>query len=350
MKLSIVVPVYNNGAMAARMIKSLLAQSFTDFEIIVIDDGSTDNTRALLLETAQGDARVSVYSIANRGPGGARNAGVERCRGEYVMFADSDDLFAGGALEKLMNTVRKTHPDLLIFGFIITDSNLVERKRYSFKDGLYDLREDPGCLTHDFIPLYQRNLLNQVWNKVYSRQMLLRNKIHFTNHRYGEDRLFVLDVMKSANRIVVLNEYLYFYVDAVQSSLSRRFYARKLECCREIGCRIYDLAALFGVTDKHAVRSLDYMYFKSMVSCIVQLFDKSCDYTWPQKKEYMKAVLSDPRLRGLKNIGLRFGLFTYILYLCLKSRLVWLNACCGRFVAFVGKKFPNFFLHTKHRF
>lgn len=118
MRLSLVVPVYNVADYLPKCMESLLCQDFADFEIILVDDGSTDGVSpGLCDEYAARDPRVSVIHQENGGLGAARNAGLERARGEYLFFIDSDDYIAPGALSRLAEVTERTGSDIVLFSF-----------------------------------------------------------------------------------------------------------------------------------------------------------------------------------------------------------------------------------------
>lgn len=119
-KLSIIIPVYNAERTLAQCLDSVLGQSCRDFELILINDGSRDASLDICRDFARMDQRIRVISQPNRGPGAARNAGLEIARGTYVQFVDADDLLLDGASEKLIQALRGT--DLVIAHFMNANS------------------------------------------------------------------------------------------------------------------------------------------------------------------------------------------------------------------------------------
>jgi glycosyltransferase involved in cell wall biosynthesis len=99
-KVSVIIPTYNRANLLPRAIKSVLNQTFQDFELIVVDDGSTDNTRKVVEEFQKGDSRVKYFYKENGGPGSARNFGLKNAKGNFVIFLDSDDMFLPYILEE----------------------------------------------------------------------------------------------------------------------------------------------------------------------------------------------------------------------------------------------------------
>ena len=121
--ISIIVPVYKTERFLNACIASILAQTFTDFELILVDDGSPDSCPALCDAAAAKDSRIRVIHQKNRGLSGARNAGLDAAEGEWIAFVDSDDMLLPQALEKAHSTAEKTGADVVLYGFAFTDEN-----------------------------------------------------------------------------------------------------------------------------------------------------------------------------------------------------------------------------------
>ena len=122
-EISVIVPVYRVEKYLNDCIDSILAQTFADFELILVDDGSPDSCPALCDAAAAKDSRIRVIHQKNRGLSGARNAGLDIARGRWAAFVDSDDMLLPRALEKAHSTAEKTGADVVLYGFAFTDEN-----------------------------------------------------------------------------------------------------------------------------------------------------------------------------------------------------------------------------------
>lgn len=179
MKLSIIVPVYNTEKTLERCVDSILRQDFTDFELLLVDDGSTDGSGLLADKTALNDARLGVFHKANGGLSDARNYGIERARGEYVTFVDSDDELAPGTLAQVMATI-DAHKEYDILEYPVTerpgrpDEHIFNPGDNEYADA-YDWLACQG-LTHCW-----------ACNKVFRRQIF--DDVRFPKGRKFEDML-----------------------------------------------------------------------------------------------------------------------------------------------------------------
>jgi CDP-glycerol glycerophosphotransferase len=194
--LSIVVPVYKVQGFLRQCLDSLLDQSFTDFEIVAVDDRSPDHSGAILAEYAARDPRVRVLPLAeNVGLGRARNAGLAQATGEYVWFLDSDDWMAAGALRAVADRIRGTDADMLIVGFdrVHWDGRVTTR-------GVNQaLAKAPATFTVESWPRIM-NILHVAWNKVVRRDLLVKLGFQFEQGWY-EDVSFTYPLLAAAQRV-----------------------------------------------------------------------------------------------------------------------------------------------------
>lgn len=186
--ISIIVPVYNVGAYLARCLDSVLAQTFQDFEIICVDDASTDNSYKILLEYAANDSRFLIFQNGhNGGLSYTRNVGLEKARGKYVYFLDSDDAIVPDCLKKIYDTAEAKDADIVAFGAI--------EKEEGKKDKLYSFLEEMCNKVWDgrnlFVELHGTiNYIGPVPFNLWRKSFLAQFKLKFYEGIYHEDNLF----------------------------------------------------------------------------------------------------------------------------------------------------------------
>lgn len=210
--ISIIIPVYNVEKYIHVCINSILKQSYTNFEIICIDDASTDSTLEILNYFAKKDSRVKIFKNEyNKGAGYCRNRGLDIAKGKYILFLDGDDWFSLNALEVLINQSEKNNLDILIFKCIVYYNDF----RYFGIEKYYEM---------EFLTQFNHKIFNHwdvekrklfsiptpVWNKLYLKSFLDKNNITFTNENYiFEDNPFSIKSIIHANRISISNNYFY---------------------------------------------------------------------------------------------------------------------------------------------
>jgi CDP-glycerol glycerophosphotransferase (TagB/SpsB family) len=207
-RFSIVVPCHASRAWLRPCLDSVLGQSFTDFEVIGVDDADPDGSGRILDEYAAADARVRALHLDdNVGLGPARNAGLKECRGEYVLFLDADDSYLPGSLEAIAARIDiANQPDLVLFDYerVFWDGRVMGSQRH---DAF--AREGAGVFTAAERPIFL-TFLEVVWNKAYRRQFLTRHGFAFTSGFY-EDAPWTYSTMLTAERIATLDRVVVHY-------------------------------------------------------------------------------------------------------------------------------------------
>lgn len=206
--ISVIIPVYNIQQHLRECLDSVLGQSYPHLQVICVDDGSTDESPAILAEYAQKDPRVQVIRQQNAGPGAARNTGLEAATGEYVIFLDSDDWFEPDFLEQMVNTAQREGADVAICRAVEFDTN---SGRELPSEWMMKKQYLPGKLA--FAPQEMADHLFQFtygmpWDKFYRRELLTTSGIRYPALKNSEDLAFVYPTLLAAKRIAVVDEVL----------------------------------------------------------------------------------------------------------------------------------------------
>lgn len=200
-KISIVMPVYNASSFLHDSIGDVLSQSFTDFELICVDDGSTDGSSALLDEFAVKDSRIKVVHQENRGGGAARNTGIQYATGKYLLFLDADDRFEQNLLELSVKKAEEERADVVVYDADAFDYATGAKRKAQWL--IYDDDLDPDN------PFASVN--NSVWNKLFLRENIEKYGIRFTERRAAYSTSFVVCAMMVADRIRMIKDVLLHY-------------------------------------------------------------------------------------------------------------------------------------------
>lgn len=196
--ISIVVPIYNSEKYIKKCIDSLINQTYKNIEIILVNDGSNDNTEKIIKDYK--DKRIKYFKNKNHGIGYSRNFGIKKATSKYIMFVDSDDYLELDACSKVMENIKDN--DILVFNFNkIINKSIEKIKINEFKAS--SLKENPNLLL---------DINLSPWNKVYKRDMLIKNNIKFEEQLKYEDATFVSYSLDRASKITYMDEYLYNYV------------------------------------------------------------------------------------------------------------------------------------------
>ncbi|MEU7904035.1 bifunctional glycosyltransferase family 2 protein/CDP-glycerol:glycerophosphate glycerophosphotransferase [Actinoplanes sp. NPDC049118] len=222
--LSVVLPVYKVQGYLRQCLDSLLAQAFTDFEVVAVDDCSPDNSGAILAEYAERDPRVRVVSLeTNAGLGGARNAGLDQAIGDYVWFVDGDDWLAQGALTAVAGRLADTDPDVLVVGFdrVFWDGRVAVAGAGAL------LATAPRTFTVIEWPQVL-NVLHVAWNKIVRRDLLVKLGFRFEAGWY-EDVSYTFPILAAAERISALGRTCVHYRQRRTGAITRTVGDRHFE-------------------------------------------------------------------------------------------------------------------------
>lgn len=260
-KVSIIIPAYNAELYINRCIISIVNQTYENIEVIVIDDGSSDSTKYRVEEIISCDPRVKVFTQVNSGPSIARNKGIQKATGEYIMFIDSDDRIDSLYIEKLVKMMSEDNYDCVCCGYI-EESKYGSINLNHFWNGERTLEKDR----------FVSNIFNGVggvlWAKIFKRSIIVDNSIKMNPKIFMcEDLLFILEYCKYSNKFGIINEYLYYYNRLNENSISSNINIDYLENYINV---IYGIENLLGDLniDKNIIDDIVVAKVQSLVNSI----------------------------------------------------------------------------------
>mgnify|MGYP001773351265 CR=1 FL=1 len=313
-KVSLIVPVYNAELYLEETLKCLMKQTLKEVEIILIDDGSKDKSGQICDEYAKKDTRFIVIHQKNAGMCAARNYGISIARGEYIGFADNDDIIDKDFLKDNYELASKRKADIVKFGrktIYINEKNQTvggETRRFSW-DSI-----EQNEIRKNYFKLQRTGALNAVWDGFYKLELLNRCGVRFHEEfRYGcEDALFCRELAPYANKIV-FNKNVYYYHCVRQTySASAKFNDKALDKYRN-ACKIEkQVWEKLGLADKeNGERELE-IANEYLIQILFVLTSKACTYTKQQKLQYLKQIkcsegfemnISKSKLKKMKAIN-----------------------------------------------
>lgn len=223
-KISVILPVFNGEKYIRKAIESVLNQTFTNFELIIVNDGSTDDSLNIINEFR--DNRIKFINQVNQGPGASRNKALKIASGEYIMFLDSDDFFTSDALEVAYGEITKFSADLTFFQMINFDgeryyeNDWFEMKTFddSFENRVFTPQETPGSIF---------DLSVGVCQKIYNHEFLKNIDAQFPEGIFFEDMPFFYYVFLKASKISIVKKKLYVrrkHPDSITNRVDEKFF------------------------------------------------------------------------------------------------------------------------------
>lgn len=288
-KISTVICIYNSEATLKSCILSVLEQTVTDIEVILVDDGSTDNSIKICEAFEKIDSRVKVLHTNHEGPSAARNKGLDLATGEFVMFSDSDDFTEKNAYMEMLNAAKKHSSDLVICGFnvdIINRKRLSSRKIFA-KDQVFHTHEE---VVKAFPELKAKTIIDPCWNKLFKRDIIEKNNIRMPVGEVFEDIKFVLDYLKCSQSMCVLSDCYYHYVQHM-GSISKSYNEAKLDCFKKRYVEICDYIGKH--VDKSITEYLSLYYVKCIYSCIGDTLLPTAKVTAKERKALIKKEIGE---------------------------------------------------------
>jgi len=307
-KFSIIIPMYNSEKYIKRCIESVINQTYKNIEIILVNDGSTDNTFNLCEDIRRKDSRVILINKENAGVSAARNEGLNIAKGEYIFFLDSDDWIELNSIELLNKIVIQNESDLVIYN---TPRKISEELYIKEKKDLNKILPD----------LITTELINAPWGKLYKNSLIRENNIRFSEDiNIAEDFLFNIKYFININSMYLCDNNIYNFDKSNGESLSRRYNPQKYNQLMIINNKISKLLSEYN--DVKLINSQKYIRLKNIISCCLDLFDYRCQYTKKEKEEIIKRYKKEHPKILIKKLG-----FTrYILgiaYTLLPSRILY---------------------------
>ncbi len=216
MKVSVIVPIHNAEKTLSQCMESILAQSYKNLEIILVNDGSTDKSLEICQSFVNIDNRVVVIDKNRGGVSSARNGGLRVSTGDFIQFVDADDTLKPNMEAKLVEAMLKTNADVVICGYDRISGKCVNAKRP--KSAVYS---EASTFKDTFVELYKGAFFNAPWNKLYRRDKI-KNPFN-EGFSMGEDLLFNLSYFSNCNKISIIIDNLYNYNVASQVSLAGKY-------------------------------------------------------------------------------------------------------------------------------
>ena len=258
-KISIIMPTYNREKIIITAIKSVLDQTEKDVELIIVDDGSKDNTKRVVQDFK--DKRIKYFKRENHGIGASRNFGLEKATGEYITFLDSDDYLDKNFAKKMYSEIKKRDLDILICDYVGFYENGTKEKHHieTFEDASF--KEKPNLI----------NMVNLApWAKLYNKKLFEKESIRFPEDIKYEDVNFVIKAFKEAKTIGKINEYLiYYYVDNVSETLI-------------VNDKVFDIFKVIDTLDKD-LKQKEYKAAKETF-----IISTLCNYNIQQRRQKSK--------------------------------------------------------------
>ncbi len=301
-KVSVIIPVYNVARKLNKGLSSLLYQTYTDIELILINDGSTDNSIEILQFFANKDERFKLIQKENSGASETRNFGLDIATGKYVMFMDADDWYESNMIEKMVSWI--SNDDELDS---VCCARFFERQQ---KDGTFVTLSEKTmnlpCDNYitDNIPEYIARLeasrrFPYLWDKIYRREIIERNHIRFEKQFItGQDNDFNMKYFRYIRKGMISNHCLYHYVKDGVGSLCARYKKGLYGIVKELNQRKYDLFSEYRMFDNQEYLTIyANSYISYLHTCIPNMYRINANLSLREKRQLIKEIFKDTNIK-----------------------------------------------------
>lgn len=296
--ISIIVPVYNVEKYIRRCVESLLNQTYLTIEVILVNDGSPDKSPEICDDYCKMDNRVSVLHKNNGGLSDARNSGLEKARGDYIIFLDSDDYVEHTMVEDAVKAAERDNSDVVIWGyyadFVSEDENLISTKMKSCISGSFSKSDlSKLTITNELI-----GCLGYAWNKMYRKKFLMENKYRFTSGlSLVEDIVFNGPVLSKVERITFIEKPYVHYMQRPRETLGVKFYENFYELKIMAMKSVESILCEWGINTREISLVKSRILFDAL-KATTRLLTKASNYNRAEKKGHLNSLLNNSEVQS----------------------------------------------------
>lgn len=344
---SIVVPIYNMGDSIEICVKSLLRQTYKNIEIILVDDGSKDNSLEVCNSLAEKDSRIKVYHTENKGSGLARNYGIENSKGKYIFFPDADDYLEDNAISVMVEAVKDGVYDTVVFGFRSLNQNGNEVKVKKYPD-MEKGGEEMRCNYSDYVASTSKyGVQGAPWNKLFSLDVIKKYNVKYPPLRRHQDDGFIARYMCHSQKVHFIESILYVhYVNDLKKEW-KKYPVDYLDAVIGLDKVKKETILKWNSEDKKTHDMVNRDYICSIIKALELSFSPKMKFDKKSRKEWMKNAIKKSGIEK-RNVpeNLKRSYQEKVMYLILKKHYRMLYSTLY-FKTFIEKNFYGVFSGIK---
>lgn len=346
---SVVMPVYNVEKHLRKAVDSILSQTYSNFEIILVDDASPDGCPRICDEYAEKYDNIKcVHHEKNQGLSGARNTGLKYVSGDYVTFMDSDDYVDSDLLEKVKASLDENSADCVVFGvreeYFNKDDKL--SKVYELTYGNEERISSQEKARAEVIKLEEKTFLGYAWNKFYRTERINRKSLTFEKVTLIEDIVFNIRFFEDITSLNILNSAPYHYMKRIDGSLTNKFVKDYYSLHRRRVEMLLELYKDWNMCTDGVKTTLGNIYARYIFSALQRNCDSRSELNGRGRKEFLKSVFNDGMFNELSPF-INVGGYAGVLYGALKKQRTVLCLLFARIIYIIKEKMPVVFAAAK---
>lgn len=317
---SIVMPVYNVEKYICNAVKSVLEQTYSKIELIIVNDGTKDNSIEVIANMVKNDKRIRIINRSNGGLSAARNTGLKECKGKYVLFMDSDDTIENDLIEKTIKVAEQEKSDIVVFGYSVIhcneDDEMISKSHVSFDNLCYE-----DIIKENQIPSYFPTAIGYAWNKLYNLSYLKKYNYMFEEGiSLIEDVLFNEKVFAGTKKINFVAGSYYKYWSRPRQTLSDTYYKNMFDLFKRGFASRADLLKYLYVNAENLNQVLNDNYMNGIRSCCANLFKYKMENSEKNKLIGLKKILYDSKTVDIALNYEGYNRFSAVLCYCIRNK------------------------------
>lgn len=345
-KISIIMPVYGVEDYVGKAIESIQAQTLTDWEFFCVDDGTKDRSGEICDEYAAKDPRIIVIHKENGGAPSARNVAIDKAKGKYMYFMDSDDWAEPTMLEDMYNLAEKNNSQLVVAGYYIdtyySDTEKFVQKQFC-DDAVFATQQEFRKNAHK---LFDKNLLYTPWNKLYLSSYILENKLYFPQ-TFWDDFPFNLSVVRDVEHVAVTSKKYYHFIRKRAESETAKYRADMFDKREEEHSWMLDLYEHWELDTPETREFLARRYIERVIGCIENVTNRNCTLSPKEKKAQIKKMISADRARQAVKTAQPNSKYMKLMLLPIKWNNTTLTYWEGKLISYVKSGNTKLFASLK---
>ncbi len=345
-KISVIMPVYGVEKFVGKAIESIQEQTLKEWEFLIVDDGTKDNSGVICDEYAKNDSRITVIHKENGGAPSARNAAIPLAKGKYMYFMDSDDWAEPEMLEDMYNLAEVNNAQYVVTGYYIdtyySDTEFVSQEQF-VDDAVFTSQK---AFRDNAYRLFDQNLLYTPWNKLYLSSYILGKGLRFPN-LFWDDFPFNLSVIKDVERVAVSSKKYYHFMRARAESETAKYRPEMYQKREEENQWLVDLYKYWGVDSAESKEMLARRYIERFIGCVENITNPDCKLKTKEKIALIKDMLKNPNVKNSLNGTQPNSLYMKIMLIPYKLNSASLIYIESQVITYIKRNFVKVFAQLK---
>lgn len=293
---TVAIAAYNVEKFLDKGVQYVLDQTYQNIEIIIVDDGSTDNTPIICDQLQKKDKRIRVFHKENGGLGSARNVGIDNARGEFIYFFDVDDSIENNLIEENVKIVLEKKVDLIIFGFYAREDNSNREEQIIFNERYIKSNDELKDIYCKEL-LFTRHGNGFAWNKFYRMSFINKYNFRFGNQRIQQDEPFNMQLYLKLNNVYISSKCLYHYVIYSSGNAGSRYLANKYDIITDVYYKFKSFYNSWNLNNDRVKKYICDRYISGIYNVIsYNYYHRDCELNTINKYKKIKEIMNSNNL------------------------------------------------------